>query len=87
LDQGQSADQELPRDEPRRGGNADLDRCDDISVGAHPAEDVEITQKAPQNSADFERLSVRKIALHELMNNEFKRPDKADFNAMELFDL
>jgi hypothetical protein len=39
--------------------NSDLDRCDHISTGSHPAQGTEIARKPPQNSADFERSSVR----------------------------
>jgi len=59
MDQGQSADQALLWDEPQRSENADLDSCDDILAGGHPAQGVEVARKPPQNSADFERSSVR----------------------------
>ena len=59
MGQGQSEDQALLRNEPQRGENSDLDRCDDISAGSHTAQGAEIARKPPQNSADFERSSVR----------------------------
>jgi hypothetical protein len=59
MDQGKSADQALLLNEPQRSENADLDSCDDILAGGHPAQGVEVARKPPQNSADFERSSVR----------------------------
>jgi len=59
MGQEQSEDQALLWDEPQRGQNSDLDRCEDKPAGSHPAQGAEIAQKPPQNSADFERSSVR----------------------------
>ena len=59
MGQGQSEDQALLRNEPQRGENSDLDRCDDISASSHTAQGAEIARKPPQNAADFERSSVR----------------------------
>lgn len=59
MGEGQFEDQALLWDEPQRGKNSDLDRCNDISAGSHPAQGAEIARKPPHNSANFEFLSVR----------------------------
>ena len=39
--------------------NSRFDSSRDISAGSHTAQGAEIARKPPQNSADFERSSVR----------------------------
>ncbi len=88
MDQRQSTDQALLWNELECGENPDLDRCDDISAGSHPAQGAEIARKPAQNSSAFERSPVREDCLHELlMKSEFKKTEAGNFNQMELFNL